>query len=232
MKKILALFSALIVMGGISFAGDFYNGDIQIQLGYGNNKATIQDFNKDINAKEFNLGLQSYHLFKPWDIVGFGFMGGFNFGIGQTENWRQRGNVPGVTYEDSISASLNFEFGPAIGLYIGKIVRLGFNIGYNAGWNFKEPSNYKYKIGYSQANGYTNLNASYSGVSLGLQAKFLPNSKVNPVIGWRFVKGSADKFEATTYDSEAYNNHSSTETISKTFDLTQNVLYAAISFSW
>lgn len=231
MKKILALVAALMVMGGVACAGDFYNGDIQIQFGYGINKATVQDVDKDINADEFAMGLQSYHLFKPWDIVGFGFMGGFNFGVGKTENWKVLGNIPNVTYDDAVSVSLNFEFGPAVGLYLGNVVRFGFNIGYNAGWNFKEPSNYRYQSGYSQIYGYTNLNASYSGISLGLQAKFLPNSVVNPVIGWRFVKGLGDKVETITYNS-SYSIPSKTETLNKKFDLTQNVLYAAISFSW
>ena len=231
MKKIFALVAALVVMGGVACAGDFYNGDIQIQFGYGINKATVQDVNKDINANEFAMGLQSYHLFKPWDIVGFGFMGGFNLGVGKTENWREMGNFPGVTYEDAISVSFNFEIGPAIGLYLGNVVRFGFNIGYNAGWNFKEPSNYRYTQRYSEVYGYTNLNTGYSGLSLGLQAKFLPNSVVNPVVGWRFVKGFSDEINVISYSS-ASTSHSTSEKLNKKFDLTQNVLYAAISFSW
>ena len=227
MKKILAFVSALIVMGGVACAGDFYNGDIQIQLGLGLNKATIEDVSKDIDAKEFNFGLQSWHLFKPLDMLGVGFMGGFNIGAGKTENWKEPGNVSGITYEDGMSASFNYEIGPAVGLYLANIVRFGFNIGYNAGLDFETPSNYEIKD--ADIKGYTNVSAFYSGISLGLQAKFFPESKVNPVVGWRFVKGSADTVEITSYATGSdYNSDS----YNKKYDFTQNVLYAAISFSW
>ena len=231
MKKILALVSALVVMGGIACAGDFYNGDIQIQLGYGINKATVEDVDKDINSNEFNLGLQSYHFFKPWDIVGFGFMGGFDFGVGKTENWRQMGNMPGITYEDGLSVSLNFNLGPAVAVYLGNIVRFAFNIGFDSGWKFDTPSSYKIDTDYGSGNGYTTIQASYNGLALGLQAKFLPNSKVNPVVGWRMVKGSADSVAYVHYIPGASNSYDD-GTSNKKFDFTQNVLYAAISFSW
>ena len=77
MKKILAMVAALVVMGGVACAGDFYNGDFQIQLGYALNKGTMEDFPKDVTAKEFDFSLETYHFFRPIEMLGVGFVGGF-----------------------------------------------------------------------------------------------------------------------------------------------------------
>ena len=224
MKKICLLVASLVIAGGSLFAGDFYNGDVQFQAGLGLNKVIIEDEPKDITSKEFNLGIQSYHLFKPIDLVGVGFMAGFNGGVGKTDNWKSLGN--NATNEDSLAVSLNFEIGPAVGLYLGNIVRIGFNIGYNTGWSFNTPENFKISSG----NGYTNISTSYNGLSLGLQGKFFPNSRVNPVIGWRLVKGFSDSVEIIK-GGNARKSYKM-DTYSYKFDLTQNVIYAALALSW
>lgn len=226
MKKILAIVAALVVMGGVACAGDFYNGDIQIQLGYASNKAALEGFlvDKDVKSKQFDLGLETWHLFRPVEIVGVGFMGDFNMGFGTAEKLYDT-----VGYEDGFSFSLNVAVGPAVGLYLGNVVRLGFNIGYDAGFSFEEPYRFVYDSAYVSGTSYCDVKASYSGLALGLQAKFLPESKVNPVIGWKFVKGAASSYDYYLYDpSDSY----SSDTINKKFDFTQNIFYAAISFSW
>ena len=231
MKKLVALVAAIFIAGGSIFAGDFYNGDIQIQLGGAFNKATIQDLDKSISSKEFDFGLETYHRFKPLKMLGVGFMGGLKCGVSSTDNWKNLGNDPYVTYDNGLSVSLNFNIGPAVAYYLGNIVRFAFNIGYNSGWKFDTPSSYNIKTNFFSGNGYTTIQTSYNGFALGLQAKFLPNSKVNPVVGWRMVKGFADSVDyviSTPGSSRRYDDG----TLNQKFDLTQNVIYAALSFSW
>lgn len=231
MKKILAFISALVIMGGVACAGDFYNGDIQIQLGYAINEATVEDVDKSISSNEFDFGLETYHFFKPFEMLGIGFMGGLNVGVGKTENWKTFGDDPNVKYTDGLSVSLNADFGPAVAFYLKNIVRFAFNIGYNYGWKFDTPSSYTMDSKYISGNGYNTVQASYNGLALGLQAKFLPNCKVNPVVGWRMVKGFADSVDYVTLTPGSSGRYDD-GTLDQKFDLTQNVIYAALSFSW
>lgn len=233
MKKILAMVAALVVMGGVACAGDFYNGDFQIQLGYALNKGTMEDFPKDVTAKEFDFSLETYHFFRPIEMLGVGFVGGFNVGVGTTDNWKVLGTSD-AKYEDGLSASLNFELGPAVALYLGNVVRFGFNVCYDSGWNYETPVNFKYDGYYMELTGHEDYQVSYSGIALGLQAKFVPESKVNPVIGWRLVKGTASSMEVISNVPDPVTGDTSynTDTIHRKYDFTQNVFYAAISFSW
>ena len=232
MKKLLVLIAALFIAGGSLVAGDFYNGDIQIQLGYATNKANIEDVDKSVDSKEFDFGLETYHFFKPLDMLGVGFMGGFDVGVGKTENWKDIYGIDSdISYEDGLSVSLNVDIGPAVALYLGNIVRFAFNIGYTSGWKFDTPSAYTVDSKYISGNGYTTVQASYNGFALGLQAKFLPNCKVNPVVGWRMVKGFADSVDYVTSTPGSSGRYDD-GTLDQKFDLTQNVIYAALSFSW
>lgn len=234
MKKILAMVAALVVMGGVACAGDFYNGDFQIQLGYGFQNVNVENTDRAIKSTEFDFGLQTWHLFRPIEMLGVGFMGDFDVGFGTTDNWKETNGVSlsNTKYDDGLSISLNVGVGPAVGLYLGNVVRFAFNIGYDAGFSYETPINWENNT--TNTMGYTRVEASYSGLALGLQAKFVPESKVNPVIGWKLVKGKASTTSIASYSSG--NTNGSGASYSKDFtydyDFTQNILYAAISFSW
>lgn len=231
MKKLVAVLAAAILAGGAIFAGDFYNGDIQLQAGVGFDTVKLGDVNKDIKGRIFDFGIESWHLFKPIDLLGVGFSVGLNGGLGTTEKWTYDlgfGSVTGT--ENGISGNFNFNIGPAVGLYLGNVVRFGINFGYNTGLSIDEPFVYTYQTNYSSSTGRISVLGTYTGINFGLQAKFLPESVVNPVIGWRLVKGSA-----TTYDysvSSFGNSDYRSGTAAYKYDFTQNVLYAALSFSW
>ncbi len=229
MKKLVSIIVALVIAGGVLFAGDFYNGDIQLQGGMSFNKSTMEDVSKDISAKEFDLGLQSWHLFRPVEIVGLGFLVGGNLGIGATDKWE---NVSGAT--NGISFTANFEIGPAVGLYLGNIVRLGGNFCFDAGFNMDMPV--VYESTYSSS--VTLINASYSGFSTGLQAKFFPESRCNLIFGWKLIKGFSDSYENSTTVSSSSSRSSSSgsgsfdKTIYKKYDFTQNIIYLGFGISW
>ncbi len=240
MKKLVAVLAAAILAGGAIFAGDFYNGDIQLQAGVGFDTVKADELDRTIKGTIFDFGVESWHLFKPIDLIGVGFSVGFNGGIGATEKWPAPNFEPfaEVKPQNGLSGNFNFAIGPAVGLYLGNVVRFGVNFGFDAGFSIDEPLVYEYEENYSlgsysagtsKGTARTSIWASYSGIDFGIQAKFLPESVVNPVIGWRIVKGSASSFDySVSQPDDTYKNG----TMYRKYDFTQNVLYAALSFSW
>lgn len=243
MKKLVAVLAAAVLAGGAIFAGDFYNGDIQLQAGVGFDTVKAEDHDRTIKGTIFDFGVESWHLFKPIDLIGVGFSVGFNGGVGATEKWPAPNFGPSaeVNTQNGLSANFNFNIGPAVGLYLGNVVRFGINFGYNAGFSFDEPSVYEYEVNYSfggysagtsKGTSRTSIWASYSGIDFGIQAKFLPESVVNPVVGWRIVKGSASSFDYSVSMPDSDDNKYDTGTMYRKYDFTQNILYVALSFSW
>lgn len=231
MKKLVAVLAAAILTGSMIFAGDFYNGDIQIQLGAGFDNVAAQDVNEKISAKVFNGGIETWHLIKPVDMFGVGLMAGFNAGIGKTDRWST--TISGLGAEgkitmqgnlDGLSWNYCFNVGPAVGFYIGDIVRIGGTFGFATGYNFDEPYKAQFNLANQQGQTSACFKSSFTGFSAGAQAKFFPDFFINPILGWRFVKGFSDSVD--------YNIGSYKSTLSKEYTFTQNVIYAALSFSW
>lgn len=241
MKKLVAILAAAVLAGGSIFAGDFYNGDVQLQLGVGFDEVKIQDINKPVKATLVDFGLETWHLFRPIELVGVGFSVGFNGGLGPTDRWSFP--LGGLTEiqgnNDGLSANFNFNIGPAAAIYLGKVVRFGLNFGLNTGINYDMPFFYSGKIkeGNSEKtyNSSISILASYVGINFGLQAKFFPESVVNPVIGWRLSTGSTSEYFASVISSgssSSSKSSSSDKTYDGKYEFTQNVIYLALSFSW
>ncbi len=230
MKKLVAVLAAAVLAGGAIFAGDFYNGDIQIQLGAGFDSVKVEDVDDRVKATIVDFGLESWHLFKPIDLLGVGFSVGFNGGIGPTDKM-----LNGT--DNGMSANFNFNIGPAAAIYLGKIVRFGLNFGFATGFNFDQPVIAKTKItvgSRSYESNYTSeVWSKFTGIDFGLQAKFFPESVVNPVVGWRLVTGSNKEYTVNNhYYSTLSGSNSHLEDVNGKYRFTQNVLYAALSFSW
>lgn len=244
MKKMIAAAAALVLVCGAVFAGDFYNGDIQLKLGVGIdsvklssktlNKLTNEDKDYDFTKSTVvDFGLESWHLFKPIDLLGVGFMLDFDIGTcggSFGPNFSSKADVVTAAlgfYDVHGKNTFNFNFaiGPAVGLYLASIVRIGATFGFNAGVNLDTFRAYRtvYEYGYI-SNEYSSdyfFWSGYAGFVFGLQAKFLPNSVINPIVGWKFVKGFSDTLNQ--------NGHVYTDI---DYKFTQNTFYIALSFSW
>lgn len=235
MKKLVAILAAAVLAGGSIFAGDFYNGDVQLQLGVGFDNVKLQDVNKPITGTIVDFGLETWHLFRPIELVGVGFSLGFNGGIGPTDKWSYPIGGTEVTGTDNgMSANFNFNIGPAAAIYLGKVVRFGLNFGLNTGLSYDMPFLYsgRVKIGrYEESiSGSIDVFSTYVGINLGLQAKFFPESVVNPVIGWRLSTGSNSEYFA--HIDRFGGSSSSEKTVKGKYEFTQNAIYLALSFSW
>lgn len=201
MKRFVALVSALILAGGMIFAGRFYNGDVQLQMGVGFGNTSIQDYDNPVTSTVADFAFESWHLFRPIELLGVGFMTGGNFGVGESKYLSDEDK-----WDSGGSINVNFTIGPAVGVYLGNVVRLAATLGLDAGLNFDFVSPI--------------FSSGYLGVNAELQAKFFPGFIVNPVVGWRMVSGFADDVTVNLH----------TEFVKYSF--VQNVLYFAFSFSW
>lgn len=201
MRRFVALVSALILAGGMIFAGRFYNGDVQLQMGVGFGSTSIQDYDNPVTSTVADFAFESWHLFRPIELLGVGFMAGSNFGVGESKYLSDEDK-----WDSGGSINVNFTIGPAVGVYLGNVVRLAATLGLDAGLNFDFVSPV--------------FSSGYLGVNAELQAKFFPGFIVNPVVGWRMVSGFADDVTVNLH----------TEFVKYSF--VQNVLYFAFSFSW
>ena len=110
--------------------------------------------------------------------------------------------------------------GPAVGIKLGNVVK--FDIGLGLAYGFGMFSSEYLDEG---GDGYSRTTDMYiiGGVGFGaeVQAKFVPNSPVSPVIGYRFAviptKSYTKNFEKYDVDSVNYFN---------------NEIYVGISFNW
>lgn len=205
MKRFVALVSALILAGGMIFAGRFYNGDVQLQMGVGFGSTSIQDYDNPVTSTVADFAFESWHLFRPIELLGVGFMTGSNFGVGKSKYYDAAASDEDK-WDSGGSINVNFTIGPAVGVYLGNVVRLAATLGLDAGLNFDFVSPV--------------FSSGYLGVNAELQAKFFPGFIVNPVVGWRMVSGFADDVTVNLH----------TEFVKYSF--VQNVLYFAFSFSW
>ena len=243
MKKVIGVVVSIFLMAGAAFARGAYDGDIQLHLGVGFDSAKIEKSEKlasDYVAKvtsegfstTFDFDLATWHLFNFNDVFGLGFVVGFNGGVGGTTKMRASRAVNGTEVESitfpskdlSFAAHFNGIIGPAVGIKLGNVVK--FDIGLGLAYGF---SVFSYNVTTTDGYGTTtssNLNL-LGGVGFGaeVQAKFVPNSPVSPVIGYRFAYIPGN--ECTTFC-----NGETTVTSFDVADYVNNEVYVGITFNW
>lgn len=243
MKKVIGAVVSLFLMAGAAFARGAYDGDIQLHLGVGFDSAKIEKSEKlasDYVAKvtsegfstTFDFDLATWHLFNFNDVFGLGFVVGFNGGVGGTTKIRTSTTVNGtevmslkVRSEDlGFAAHFNGIIGPAVGIKLGNVVK--FDIGLGLAYGF---SVFSYQMTTSDDYSKSTATMSYllGGVGFGaeVQAKFVPNSPVSPVIGYRFayIPGK----ECTIVSRGETTVHSC-----DVADYVSNEIYVGITFNW
>lgn len=194
MKRFVTLMFMLLFAAGIVFAKDDYHGDIQIHFGVGFDSMET-DAEKSY-ATLYDIDLDTWNLFDLNNMISVGFLAGFNGGLGETTKVVQKSDGSESKSDVVIAMHCNFLIGPAVGIDIFDIIR--FNVGAGLAYEFA-----------LNENGLAGL-----GFGTDIQAKFIPNRKVSPVLGYRFqiVKGLFGD--------------------SKTSKYFNNKVYAGISFNW
>ena len=243
MKKVIGAVVSLFLMAGAAFARGAYDGDIQLHLGVGFDSAKLEKSKEMYSGSvakttsegasaTFDFDIATWHLFNFNDVFGLGFVVGFNGGVGGTTKMRASTTVNGtevmsdnVPSEDlGFAAHFNGIIGPAVGIKLGNVVK--FDIGLGLAYGFSVVS---YQM--TTSDGYSKSTATMSsllgGVGFGaeVQAKFVPNSPVSPVIGYRFAYIPGN--ECTTFC-----NGETTVTSFDVADYVNNEVYVGITFNW
>ena len=242
MKKVIGVVVSIFLMAGAAFARGAYDGDIQLHLGVGFDSAKIEKSEKlasDYVAKvtsegfstTFDFDLATWHLFNFNDVFGLGFVVGFNGGVGGTTKMRASRAVNGTEVESitfpskdlSFAAHFNGIIGPAVGIKLGNVVK--FDIGLGLAYGFSVFSYETLSDDYSVRTATTAYLLGGVGFGAEVQAKFVPNSPVSPVIGYRFayIPGKECTIvsggETTVYSCAVA-------------DYVSNEIYVGITFNW
>ena len=232
MKKVIGAVVSLFLMVGAAFARGAYDGDIQLHLGVGFDSAKLEKSEEMYSgyvakttseeaSATFDFDIATWHLFNFNDVFGLGFVVGFNGGVGGTTKMRTSVTVNGTEVSSSnvpsedlgFAAHFNGIIGPAVGIKLGNVVK--FDIGLGLAYGFSVFS-------YQRTTSYL-----LGGVGFGaeVQAKFVPNSPVSPVIGYRFAYIPGQEFtqvsggETTVYSCDVA-------------DYVSNEIYVGITFNW
>ena len=243
MKKVIGAVVSLFLMAGAAFARGAYDGDIQLHLGVGFDSAKFEKSaalysggvaktTSEGASATFDFDIATWHLFNFNDVFGLGFVVGFNGGVGGTTKMRASTTVNGteemsskVPSEDlGFAAHFNGIIGPAVGIKLGNVVK--FDIGLGLAYGFSVVS---YQM--TTSDGYSKSTATPScllgGVGFGaeVQAKFVPNSPVSPVIGYRFAYIPGKEVTVVS-------GGETTVTSFDVADYVSNEIYVGITFNW
>ena len=207
MKKVLL--STILAFSMLSsFAQSFYKGDIQLELGYSANSIRYEDNSPNFDTNNFNLGIQTWHLFGTSDFIKAGFMVNNEWGFGASQINQVIKNQQFVINSYSL-------IGPAVGMDLAGIARINFAVGFATIGNITNYDNYT----------IANMNC---GIGLDVQARFLPRFSISPIIGYRFAStfgNSASVVIDNSSNVDFFFNDTQTPTI-------KNEVYAGISFNW
>ncbi|MGN0732135.1 MAG: hypothetical protein ACI4MA_09550 [Treponema sp.] len=239
MKKIIGVLVALGVMAGSAFARGAYDGDIQLHLGVGFDSysmvkppVTYEDgtltYSSELSTATFDFDLETWHLFNFNDVFGLGFMAGFNGGIGgatkvvATLTHSKEGSLTTQLPNEYLGFAARFYglIGPAVGIKLGNVVK--FDIALGLAYGFSTASFYQPE----EKDSLSMIFMGGAGFGFDIQAKFVPNSPVSPVIGYRFAVIPVTSYTAI---SEAYGTQ---EIKCDSASNVNNEIYIGISFNW
>ncbi|MCQ2601856.1 MAG: hypothetical protein MJ184_10900 [Treponema sp.] len=214
MKKIAALILSLFVAGTV-YAKGAYSGDVQIRSGFGIGGLVFRqgDYETGTPVGEFDFGLTTTHLFDLNSVLSLGFTFQFDCGIGASDIYNKKLSTgESKTERMGAAATVGMLLGPTFAVTCGEVVRFSGTLGFsfNAVSTIND-SDFAY-IG------------AAPGVGFDINAKFVPNKNVSPVIGYNMCFGFTDR----VYNADgAYNvtTDGFVTTITGAF-------YAGISWNW
>ena len=184
MKKLItgiAIVLATALIGSTAFAIE-YDGDVQANLGIRITSLSSDESDETESSGSLpTFGIENYNLFKLNDIFSAGFMESISFG------------TPLFIDDDT---SIKFLVGPAASAKLGRIVK--FQAGAGLAIAKVKATSDKHEERHS-APFYRDYYNEYSFIGIGfgldLQAKFLPQSKISPLVGFRYTYATSGKFD-------------------------------------
>lgn len=193
MKKLSVLVVALFLMTSSIYAKGKYSGDVQVHAGASLDYQGGMGYVDSLSLIG-NMDIQNWNLFELNDDVSVGFFLSLDGGAGK---YLMRKNTSVSIYtgvveqsftdSEKLKAGFSFSmmFGPAISFKVGNTAKI--NIGAGLVVNFIEILSMVEDTGY-YGGGVKDYFENYASLGFGfdVNAKFCPDSKVSPVVGYRF----------------------------------------------
>ncbi|MBP5520509.1 MAG: hypothetical protein J6X84_08030 [Treponema sp.] len=196
MKRLVSFLSVALVGLSMAFARGTYAGDVQFHVGLDLTEVKIESQNYELKKDSFAFDVATWHLFALNDVIRLGFTA----------------SLDGIAGNNQLA--YDFNVGPAIGFDLGNVVRFGATIGLNVGGQVS-----------SEGIDYVNVFSELLGATFGVQAKFIPQSKVSPLIGYRFVSSFANNYDVEGTHVTKYN-------VKENLNFYENVFYTGLSINF
>ena len=217
MKQIISILLAAVLLTGTVFAEKKYSGDIQIIGGLSTDAYQIKkEIAVNADSLLFDLSVESWHFFKINRVLDAGFIAGINAGIGGTTLFKTNSiSIP----KDSlgISCHINAITGPAIALSVKNVVRFNIAAAFNLSFLNLISRTENDKTVYTYC--------APLGFDLEAQAKFTPDKKISPIVGYRLTTNFENNF--STF-SDGTNKSFPVDSL----EVVTNTIFAGISFNW
>ena len=217
MKRIISTLLTAFLLTGTIFAEKKYSGDVQILGGLSIDDYQIKkEGTLYADSLLFDLSVESWHFFKINSVLDAGFMAGINAGIGGTTLYKINSySVP----QDSLGVAyhVNAITGPAIALSVKDVVRFNIAVGLDV--------SYLNLISYTESDDPVVNYCTPLGFALEAQAKFTPNKKVSPIVGYRITTNFGNEFANLS-------NGTNTPVQVDSLAVVTNTIFAGISFNW
>ena len=224
MKKLAIILAGLLACAS-AFAKPAYNGDLQVHVGVGFDSFAFSYTDEvfpitgGAEAILFNLDAQSWNLFELNDLISVGFMVGTDFG------WGGATRVTGLGYSSTNSSNCKDAFhwniiaAPAIAFSFKPVkiqCSLGFAVGLLPGFGTE----------FQGFKSYTSFPVTF-GVVTEVQAKFFPDKKFSPLVGYRIQWTGASRVSLYDRDSKEQESYSTNNGY-----FSSGVLYLGASLNW
>lgn len=204
MKKVSKVLLAAAVLAAASqgvWAGG-YEGDLQFTGGIRGMgvegsvdlPANAGSFDVEAGQCAFVLDINSYNLFALNDTVGVGFMvsiGGYLGGVTSVDD-------PIGDSEAGMAGGVEGLIGPAVGFNLGEAARVQLAPGFAFGGDIMNLDDTD--SSHDETGSFTTMSGMV-GFGIDAQVKFMPNNKVSPVVGLRYVHYFGGS--TLTWDNEA-----------------------------
>lgn len=216
MKKIISTLLTVFLLTGTIFAEKKYSGDVQILGGLSIDDYQIKkEGTLDADSLLFDLSVESWHFFKINSVLDAGFMAGINAGIGGTTLFKINSiSVP----QDSLGVAchINTIIGPAIALSVKDVVRFNITVGLDV--------SFLNLISHTESDDPIVNYCTPLGFALEAQAKFTPNKKVSPIVGYRITTNFGNDFATLS-------NGTSQSYKADSLAVVTNTVFVGISFN-
>lgn len=217
MKKIAALILSLFLVGTV-YAKEAYSGDFKLTggLGFGGLVLREGDFGQEYTSTGFDIGLSTTHLFDLNSTMSLGFSCQLDFSFGGADEY-QRILSTGQWMSQHIGSGFTMEMllGPTFAVKCGEVVKFSGTLGF--AYNV---------VSVMYEDRTSSMTFIAPGVGFDINAKFVPNKNVSPVVGYTMCFG----FPSGAYDKDG--SYYAFIDSSASFTNITGTLYAGVSWNW